>query len=245
MEAIYLFLAKGGFLMIPILGGSVVALAFFLERLWSLQRVKIVPPGLVDVTSRTVTEGRITEAVAVCEGNPSPFSRILLAGLSLTGRSRGVIQGAMEEQGRREVAQLERFVGVTGTIAAISPLLGLLGTVSGMITVFQQVVQEVAVSGQVNPGSLANGIWEALITTAAGLTVAIPAFVGHRYLLSRVDRFASELEEASSAMLPHLEGPVDQGCDRSGETAGSAGPSPRESGLNRPAGGIDGENTGL
>ncbi len=205
MEAIYQFLVKGGILMIPILGCSVVALAFFLERLWSLQRLKVVPPGLVDIASRMVAEGRFSEAVAVCEGHPSPFSRILLAGIRLAGRRREVIQGAMEEQGRREVGQLERFVGVTGTIAAISPLLGLLGTVSGMITVFRQVVEEVAMSGQVNPGSLANGIWEALITTAAGLTVAIPAFVAHRYLLSRVDRLASELEEVSSSMLPYLE----------------------------------------
>ena len=103
----------------------------------------------------------------------------------------------MQDRGRREAAELENYIGALGAIVTISPLLGLLGTITGMIETFQGVTDTVAATGSVNANSLAGGIWEALVTTAAGLMVAIPAFVVHRILLSRVDGLVADLEEAS------------------------------------------------
>jgi biopolymer transport protein ExbB len=124
----------------------------------------------------------------------------LLAGLDAAGRGRDELRQVFEEVGRREVARMERFIEALGTTASLEPLLGLLGTVIGMIQVFQQVVVT-AREGAVDPSQLANGIWQALITTAAGLSVAIPAYMGYRYLLGRTGRRALELEEAAAVLL--------------------------------------------
>ena len=194
MEATYEFLAKGGMLMVPILACSVIALALFLERTWALQRRRVLPRRLMELVLRLLGEGKASEAETLCDSTGTPIASVALAGLSRRGRPRVVVREALEETGRREVSQLGRYVGGLGTIASISPLLGLLGTVSGMMRVFKQVVDEVAIRGRVDPGSLANGIWEALITTAAGLAVAIPAYIAYRYLEARIDRVAIELE---------------------------------------------------
>lgn len=198
------FLKRGGVLMVPILGLSVVALTVFLERLWALQTARVVPRDFLALIRRKVREGRAAEALTLCEGSPSTLSAVVAPGLRRAGEPRDVIKEAFEEVGRLEVNHLMRFIEVMGTIAAVSPLLGLLGTVTGMIDVFRSVVAENA--GPVNPGALANGIWAALITTAAGLAVAIPTFVGYKYLLARVDRLAIELEEATLELLDLLTG---------------------------------------
>ena len=195
MAAVYEFLARGGLLMIPIVLCSVTALALFIERLWSLQQGKVIPEGFTRMVGDLIRQGKASEAETLCRGNGSTIAQILVSGIRFFGRSRALIKEAMEETGRRETALLERYVQFLGTLASVAPLLGLLGTVLGMIKVFRQVVSEVAMRGQVNPGTLASGIWEALITTAAGLTVAIPTFMVYRYLLSRVDRLAVEMEE--------------------------------------------------
>lgn len=204
MGELYEFLVKGGFLMAPILFCSVTALALFLERTWALQQARVLPPRLMEVVRQLLAEGKLEEAESVCAGSGSSIAQVTLAGLRRRGRPRQVVRQAMEETGRREVSLLSRFVGGLGTIAAVAPLLGLLGTVTGMIKVFRQVVDEVSVRGQVNPGSLANGIWEALITTAAGLSVAIPAYVAHRYLEARIDRIAVEMEEYAGDLLDRV-----------------------------------------
>ncbi|MCA9527274.1 MAG: MotA/TolQ/ExbB proton channel family protein [Myxococcales bacterium] len=212
MNELWGFLKQGGPLMVPILVFSVVALAVFLERAWALQSSKVVPRDFLALIRRKVKEGRAAEAVTLCEGNPSAVSRVVAAGVRHAGRPREVIKEAFEEVGRLEVAHLGRFVEVLGTIAAVSPLLGLLGTVVGMIEVFRTVVAEVGdAAGPVNPGSLANGIWAALMTTAAGLSAAIPAFLGYKYLLSRLDRLAMEMEEASLLLLDLLSAPPPDG----------------------------------
>jgi biopolymer transport protein ExbB len=185
--------------MIPILLCSVISLALFLERLWALQRPHVIPTQFTAVVTELIQKRQFDQASALCKGNGSSFAAIIGAGLRHADKDRGLIKEVMEEAGRRETAYLERGVGVVGSIANISPLLGLLGTVTGMIKVFQRVVNQVGTAGggQVNAGALANGIWEALITTAAGLAVAIPTLVLFKYLTGKVDRLLVEMEERS------------------------------------------------
>ena len=193
--------------MIPIGVFCVVALTVFLERWYSLRAEKVIPKRLYGRVKERVLAAQWEEAEKECllEENDSPTSQIMLAGIRRQGRPRGEIKEALEEAGRRHVADLSRVVELLGTIAAITPLIGLLGTVVGMIDVFRTVVSEVgATAGAVNPASLANGIWAALLTTAAGLSVAIPAYLGYRSHLGRVDRLSMELEEISLQLLDDM-----------------------------------------
>lgn len=187
----YEFLLKGGWFMAPILACSVVALAVFFERAWALRSGRTVPQELVRRAEDLVRREQLEEAMALCRRSRSPLAHVLLGALKNAGQEREVVKEAVQEVGRREAAHLERYVGVLGTVANVSPLLGLLGTVSGMIKAFTVI----SLQGVGNPASLAGGISEALITTAAGLTVAIPAFVAYRYFLGKVDRVILELEQ--------------------------------------------------
>ncbi len=223
MTELYAFLKQGGVLMIPIGVFSVVALGVFFERLWALRPGAVIPRDFLGLVRRKVAEDKAAEALTLCEGNRSAASVVVASGLRYAGRSRDVIKEAFEEVGRIEVTHLGRFVEVMGTIAAVAPLLGLLGTVVGMIDVFRTVVAEVGgQAGPVNPASLANGIWAALMTTAAGLSVAIPAFMGYKYLLSRVDRLAIEMEEVCLDLLDLL---TDAEAPRAVEGPAGDGPS--------------------
>ncbi len=202
MSELFAFLKQGGVVMVPIFAFSVVALMVFAERVWALRGGRVIPREFVALIRRKVREGRATEALTLCEGNRSTASAVLASGLRNAGGPREVIKESFEEVGRIEVTHLGRFVEVLGTIAAVAPLLGLLGTVVGMIDVFRTVVAEVGdVAGPVNPASLASGIWAALLTTAAGLSVAIPAYLGYKFLLSRVDQLAIEMEEVCLDLL--------------------------------------------
>ncbi len=201
-------ITNGGWLMVPILGGSVIALGFFIERLFALGRAKVAPPGLGESVREALREGggdagseALETARKICLASPTSLSRVLLAGLAAAGRSRARQQEHLEEAGRREAARLERYVGVLGVVASIEPLLGLLGTVVGMIAVFQSVVT----AGVGDPAVLAQGIWAALITTAAGLSVAIPSFIGWRILDTKVGDHLRLLEEEASALVEALE----------------------------------------
>jgi biopolymer transport protein ExbB len=200
MKQILDFLVLGGVIMIPIGLGSVFGLAIFLERMFSLQSSKISPRNVAEAVAKAVREGQHQKAREECLRSNTPLGRLLLAGLDAAGRGRDELRQVFEEVGRREVARMERFIEALGTTASLEPLLGLLGTVIGMIQVFQQVVVT-AREGAVDPSQLANGIWQALITTAAGLSVAIPAYMGYRYLLGRTGRRALELEEAAAVLL--------------------------------------------
>lgn len=201
MNEAYLFLAKGGLVMIPIALCSVVALTCFLERLWALQRQRVLPETFGAMLKRALREKRWERARSLCDSNDSSLARIAGAGVRYVGHERHVVREATQEAGRREAITLERFVGAIGAVASVAPLLGLLGTVIGMISVFETVAVEYQKGGEVNAGMLAAGIWEALITTAAGLTVAIPAFLMHRYLMSRIDRYIVELEGQASDVV--------------------------------------------
>jgi biopolymer transport protein ExbB len=184
---------KGGPLMYPIFACSVLALGIFLERLLTFVRVRRGTDLLVREVESLVINKRIDEALIVCQRTGTPLSRILIAALRLAGRPREEIKIAVDEVGSREAAPLERYLGLLGTIATISPLLGLLGTVLGMIEAFNVI----SVQGVGTPATLGGGISQALITTAAGLSVAIPVILLHKYLSSRVDRVILEMETCS------------------------------------------------
>jgi len=202
MAEIYGFLAKGGLMMIPIALGSVIALAIFLERVWAMRRPAIIPDGYVDRIVELVRKGQLGEALAICRGsNAVPVARIAARLLEDPNMDPEDSKAAAEEAGKKESSGLFRFVEALGTIASIEPLMGLLGTVFGMIRVFQQVVYSSG-QGAVDPGKLANGIWVALLTTAAGLLVAIPTYIAYKYLVGRAERLTMELEE--SALTVHL-----------------------------------------
>lgn len=211
MTEVFEFLSKGGYFMLPIVLCSIVGLALFLERLWSLQRAKVLPPRFLEVVSRLLQERNFSKAEDLCNRHDNPAAAVLSAGLRYQGRDRELIKEAMEEAGRREVFFLERFTNALGSISTITPLLGLLGTVVGLIRMFQQVVASAQQGqGMVDVGLLAGGIWQALITTAAGLTVAIPVFLAYRYVLGRIDRYAVDLEDISTKAMEVLV-PVGQG----------------------------------
>lgn len=198
MSEIYHFLfVKGGPVMYPIVLGSVLALALFLERIWALRRERVIPAAFRGRVRTMVREGKLSEAEVLCQENASSLANIVGAGLKEAGKPRREIKESVTEVGRREVASLERYVDFLGTIAAVEPLMGLLGTVTGLIRAFQKVEAVANKGGGVNPGDLAAGIWVALITTAAGLIVAIPAYLGYRYLQGRVNALIVEMEEDS------------------------------------------------
>jgi biopolymer transport protein ExbB len=183
--------------MAPILVFSVVALGIFLERLWVLRRSLILPEEPLRELENLLRKKMIPQARTYCQQHPSPLTRILFAGLQQYGSSRHLIKENMEERGKAEALELKKYIGLLHTIASVSPLLGLLGTVSGMIKVFSTI----SVEGVGDPASLATGISEALITTAAGLTVAIPTFLGQRYLAGRAERLVHMLEEYATYLL--------------------------------------------
>lgn len=191
---------KGGPLMYPILLCSIMAMAIFFERLWTFFRVGQGRDELVREVEQLVMKGRIEEAIVVCQRSDTPLSRILLSALRAHGRSRDQIKTVVEETGSREAAPLERFLGLLGTMATISPLLGLLGTVLGMIRAFTVI----ATAGTGTPETLGGGISEALITTAAGLSVAIPTILLHKYLTSRLDHMVLKMEESSLHLVDLL-----------------------------------------
>jgi len=191
---------KGGPLMYPILLCSVLALAIFFERLWSFFRMTRGSRELVTEVEDLVHKKRIDEAIVVCQRLGTPLARILLGALRASGRSREQIKTVVDEIGGRESAAFERYLGLLGTIATISPLLGLLGTVFGMIRAFTVI----ATQGMGTPASLGGGISEALITTAAGLSVAIPTILLHKYLTARLDRMIIGMEESSMRLVDLL-----------------------------------------
>lgn len=192
----------GGWLMLPILLCSVVALAIILERSWVLRATSVVPKGLMNEVYRQYQRGVMTKDYVVRLRRGSLLGRILAAGVANRQMSREVMKEAIEDEGRQVVHDLERYLNTLGMITSVTPLLGLLGTVIGMIEVFAAIVS----AGIGNPGVLAGGISKALITTAAGLSVAIPALVFHRYLTGKVDELVLEMEKQAIKLVEIIHG---------------------------------------
>lgn len=208
MTSLWQWLEYGGVMLVPIGLASLVGLTLFVAR-WRIQeRSRVVPQALAVAVLRAVDAGQWEKARRLCDDDGSPLAKVLAQGLRFRGADRATIQGAMEDVGRRQMSRLERYVGAVGALASVTPLMGLLGTVLGMIRVFQDLVAQAGANeGVVDPTALAGGIWEALVTTAAGLVVAIPLYLGYRYLIGRLDRRAIELEEGATTLLDRLAPP--------------------------------------
>jgi biopolymer transport protein ExbB len=197
----------GGWLMWPIIACSVIAMTIIIERLWTYRRRRVLPANLVAQIWKLDQAQQLTAAHIATVRKSSPLGRILAAGLVNRHHRRDVMKLAIEEEGRQVVHELERYLNTLGTIATISPLLGLLGTVIGMIKVFTAITS----AGVGNPAVLAGGISEALLTTAAGLSVAIPAVIFHRYLSGRVDKLVVGMEEQALKMVDVMHGERENG----------------------------------
>lgn len=198
----YELVIAGGWLMLPIILSSVVMIAIAIERYWSLRPSKVVPPTLLGQVWHWLKQNQLTkENIHELRGS-SALGSILAAGISNSGHGREVMKDSIEEAAVQVVHSLEKHLVPLGTIAAVTPLLGLLGTVIGMIKVFTAIMIE----GTGNAGVLAGGISEALITTAAGLSVAIPALIIHKYFERRVDSLVVEMEDQAIKLIDALHG---------------------------------------
>ncbi len=192
----------GGFLMWPLLLCSIISVAIIAERFWSLQTKRILSTNLVKRVWEWNESGYLNERHIESLRKDSPLGRILAAGLVNRKHDREVMKESIEEVGRHVAHDLERFLNTLGTIASITPLLGLLGTVIGMIKVFTVITAQ----GVGDPAVLAEGISEALITTAAGLTVAIPSLMFYRYFRGRVDELVVTMEQEALKMVEVMHG---------------------------------------
>ncbi len=202
MKSFLDFIISGGVLMIPIILCSVVALGVFLERIFFLRRKRIIPDDLLRDVEVLLKQNRIDDVTVLLERDRSPMGRIFQAAMNNYGKKRDAIKVAVEEVGGQEAEYIEKYVGVLSVIAQVSPLLGLLGTVQGMIQVFEKVV-----GGNVaDPSQLAGGISVALITTASGLTVAIPALIGYHYLLGKVKDLVLDMQQYSIGLVDIIKG---------------------------------------
>jgi biopolymer transport protein ExbB len=197
MLSLFQYLAKGGYVMLPIGLCSIVALAVVIERFISLRHDRFLPRELAEEILNGLHRGQVAEVMTLCYGNDDAVARVVKAGLDQMEEDREEIRDVMQAVGKREASNLEQHLGILATIASISPLLGLLGTVAGMIRVFNVITVE----GVGNAQALSGGISEALITTLAGLTVAIPTLVAHNYFARRVDAMTLELEVFSQDVL--------------------------------------------
>ena len=192
----------GGLLMWPILICSVISLAIIIERFWSLQQKRIVPKHLVAQVWQWAKVGHLNNQRIRDLSVASPLGRILAAGLVNRSHEREVMKESIEEIGRQVAHSLDRFLNTLGTIASISPLLGLLGTVIGMIKVFAVITTH----GVGDASILAGGISEALLTTAAGLSVAIPTLMFHRYFRGKVNDLVMTMEQEALKMVEVMQG---------------------------------------
>ncbi len=181
---------KGGFLMYPIFVCSLIAITIFFERMFYLKSIKTKSKRFVLRVKNLVKKGSIELAISACRKSPTPISQIMLAGLMKFGRGRDEMKEAIEDSANQEIPVLERNLSTLSTIGNITPLLGLLGTVFGMVKAFNVI----AVMGVGKPEALAGGISEALLTTAFGLSIAIPTIVVYNYLSHRVDKLIRDME---------------------------------------------------
>jgi len=196
------FLAKGGILVIPILFCSVVALTIVLERLYRFRKLRIKNPDLIARVKKALNEKGVDEALFIAENSKNPLGRVLKEGIKRYRAGKESMERAMAFAAEREIRELERYLPALSTVGNIAPLLGLLGTVTGMIKAFMVIER---LGGRVNASVLAGGIWEAMLTTALGLSVAIPTIVAHNYLVSKLRNFTAVLQERLNEFLEILD----------------------------------------
>lgn len=196
------FLKAGGWVMLPIVLLSVVAVAIIIERFWTLRRSAVLPEGLGEEVREWAATRQLNPAHIEVLRHNSPLGELLAAALDVRHRPREQIKERVEDVGRHVVHRLERFMNTLGSIASVGPLLGLLGTVIGMIRMFLQILQ----TGVGDANQLAGGIGQALISTAGGLCLAIPALMFHRYLRGRISDYVVEMEVQAMSLLDTLDG---------------------------------------
>jgi biopolymer transport protein ExbB len=191
----------GGPMMWPIILCSIMGAAIVLERLWTLQQKRVLPRELTEQVWRWVQNNQVNDKLIAALEQNSPLGRVLAVGLANRHRTRDIMMERLEDAGRHVVHELERFLNTLGTIASISPLLGLLGTVTGIIRAFNAI----SVEGTGDPRVLSSGIGEALIATAAGLCVAIPSLFAYRILRGKVNRIVIQMEKEAMKLIDAIE----------------------------------------
>lgn len=196
--------SAGGPVMWPILVCSIYAFAIILERFLYQRQISIDTQDFLKSILERMKRHETKEALQICDNTRSPIGNIMKAGILKYDRPRSQIIEAIEDASLYEIPKIEKNLSALATIAHISPLLGLLGTVTGMVRCFQIIQSKASTFHPVSPGDLAGGIWEALLTTVAGLIVAIPTFVAYNYLVSRMNSFILEMEKASTELVNFL-----------------------------------------
>ena len=191
---------KGGFFVYPIILCSIVGLAIFLQKMWILRSKNVIPEQFLEQIYRFLSQGKLGEAEAYVRANNSSISRVALAAFENSDKPKEELREEIEEAGRRESFELIRYVEGLGAISNVATLLGLLGTISGMIKIFGVIADKPIV----NPPELAGGISEALYTTAFGLLVAIPAFIAYKYIIGRADELISLMEEEGRKIMEYV-----------------------------------------
>ena len=197
---------SGGLLMWPLLLCSIIALAIIAERFWSLQKRNVAPADLLQQVLDHEKANRVSDDLLKLLVKSSPLGRLFAVGLVNRDHGREIMKEAIEEEGSIVVHELDRYLNTLGTIAAITPLLGLLGTVIGMIQVFTSITPEVMTQGIGDPTVLAAGISKALITTATGLAIGIPALMFHRYFKGKVHSLTVAMEQQSIKLVEIIQG---------------------------------------
>ncbi len=202
----WIMIREGGPLMYIILLCSIVAFAVIVERIVTLNRAKIDVSAFMEKILDAIRRNRIMAAIEICDRTSSPVASMIKAGLLKQSASRQEIKEAMEEAALIEVPKLEKNLNILATLAHVTPLIGLLGTVTGMIQAFQVIQEKAGALSPVSPGDLAGGIWEALTTTVGGLSVAIPTLVAYNFLVTKVDGFVINMERASTELVQVVKG---------------------------------------
>ncbi|MCU0429814.1 MAG: MotA/TolQ/ExbB proton channel family protein [Cytophagaceae bacterium] len=195
---------KGGWVMIPIAACSIVAVYIICERLLTLKKSNKDPVKFIEKIKTMVYEGDIKGALVQCKEFDTPFSRMVEKGISKIGTPIQNIEASIENVAKMEVYKLERNVSILATMAGLGPMLGFFGTVTGMVNAFIAIAQ---VEGAVTPGMLANGMYEAMVTTVAGLIVGIIALVGYNIIIARIDSIVQKMEYSSIEFLELLQQP--------------------------------------
>jgi biopolymer transport protein ExbB len=193
-------MARGGPLMWVVLILAVIAIAVFFERLFHYHRAQIHTNDFVNGILNSLKHGNIKEAIDTCRDTPGPVAQVVMAAVLNHDRSRDEIREAVQDTARTEVTRLERHLPLLLTIAQVAPLFGFLGTVWGMIRVFKVI----EITQATNAGQLAGGVWQALLTTAGGLVVAIPSYIAYNYLVGRVQNLVLDMEKAANETVQYL-----------------------------------------
>jgi biopolymer transport protein ExbB len=196
-------LNKGGFILWIIMGLSIVAIAIIIERLIFFRKIQVDEEKLIERLKSTLAKGHFDEALSICDGNPAPITNLMRVGIEHREQPDHVQKDVIMDAANQEIPKLERFLSALGTVAHIAPLLGLLGTVTGNIKAFDVLGKFGSVG---DPALLAKGIAEALITTAGGIIVAVPAIVFYNYLVSKVSHTIVRLENRVNEMVLLLGG---------------------------------------